>query len=130
MAETDVRQSSSRSQPAAVRTQGAAGEAGGRPAVDAAQGDVSEPIVRTTSVTAKIERMIGGRRKETARRVGGGEEMGAGAMIRAEGEEGGIEARREASVEHERTRAHLKGSGEASAAMWTSKVDAERRRPN
>jgi hypothetical protein len=43
----------------------------------------------------------------------------------AEGEEGGIEERREASVEDERTRAHLQGSVEASAAMWKSKDGAE-----
>ena len=62
--EMDDRQSSSRSQPSAVRTQGGAGKAGGRPAVDPTQREESEPIVRMTSAMAKIERISVGAGRE------------------------------------------------------------------
>jgi hypothetical protein len=64
VADTDVRQSSNRSQPPAVRTQGAAGDAACRPAVDTAQRQDSDPTAKMTSAMVRIERMEGGRGEE------------------------------------------------------------------
>ena len=98
VAATDGRQSSNRSQPSAVRIQGAAGLVAWRTVVDAAQRHESEPIAKMRSAMVRIERMIGGRREEAARRTGG-EEKEAGARSRAEDEEVVVEEKCRVSAE-------------------------------